>query len=230
MARGHGRVHLRSGERGAAVFVVMMAILVITSMGTWAIYSASLTSTGTGYQRAAAQTLYAAELGVLAGTGVLSIPGMANAQIVQARADLGENDPDDCLSASSTEFCKSIYMEDLDLTIQAETAGMGESASTFDILQIGTASEQGSMGPYASGDAGALQGHFILELTDERPANLPGMDLDTGKENLPQYRQVTLTSYGTVRPSSGDLCSAAETASAGQIAMRAHVVVGPIAP
>lgn len=228
MARIQLRTPLRSRERGAAVFVVMMAILVITSMGTWAIYSASLTSTGTGYQRAAAQTLYTAELGVIAGTGILSIPGLANANIAQARKDLALNDPDDCQSVSSTEFCKSIYMEDLGLTIEAETGSMAEDAPTFAILQAGTDTEQGSMGPYAEGLDGALQGHFVLELTDERTANLPGMDLDSGKTNLPQYKQVTVTSYGTVRPFNNDLCSASETASAGQVAVRAHVIVGPI--
>lgn len=227
MASSQLKVPLRSGQRGAAVFVVMMAILVITSMGTWAIYSASLTSTGTGYQRAAAQTLYAAELGIIAGTGVLSIPGMADANVQQARKDLANNDPDDCESALSTEFCKSMPMEDMDVIIQAETAGM-PAGSTFGILQLGTSTVQGSMGPYDPLQAGALQGNFIVELTDERTANLPGMDLDASKANLPQYKQYTVTSYGIVRPASDDLCSAGETASAGQVAMRAHVVVGPI--
>jgi Tfp pilus assembly protein PilX len=68
---------MRSGERGAAVFVVMMAVLLLTALGVWAMRSAALTNTATGYQRASAQALFTAELGVVAGTGYLAIPGVA---------------------------------------------------------------------------------------------------------------------------------------------------------
>lgn len=215
----HVPIH-RANQRGAAVFVVMMTILVVTSLGSWAIYSASLTSAGSGHQRSAAQALYTSEMGILATTGYFSIPGFANANYVQAQNDLANGSPDTCLSVSASKFCKSIYMEDIDSTINLESGTFGATES---ILEQSTS--EGSMGPYAATDASALQGHFFIEMTDPRPVMVPGTDVSSGT-----YQRVTLTSLGTVRPFNATLCSAQQNASAAQMGMRAHAVIGPLDP
>jgi hypothetical protein len=218
------RLHNRhSSQRGAAVFVVMMTILVVASLGSWGIYSASLTSAGSGYQRSAAQAQSTAELGILAGTGYFSVPGFANANYRQAVISLANGSRDACLSVDAGQFCKSIYMADIDSTISAETATIG---TAFSILDQTNAA--GSMGPFSptSDPDQALEGHFILEMTDPKHVLVPGTDVESGV-----YQRVTLTSYGMVRPyDAASLCEMEQSASASQVGVRAHVIIGPLDP
>ena len=55
--RGQVGIRLRSHERGVTVFVVMLAIVMLTGAGTWSMYSAGLTDQASGYARASAQAV-----------------------------------------------------------------------------------------------------------------------------------------------------------------------------
>ncbi len=216
------RYRKRSRQRGAAVFVVMMAILILTSVGVWAIHAAGMTSAASGYQRAAAQTLYTAELGIIVGTSYFSMPGYADAnyRAAQSQLDNPAKTPDACASIQGRAFCKSLYMEDIDTTINTETNTFGDQYSVLDL-----ASAEGSMGPRGSALSPefALEGHFVLEMTDPRPVLVAGTDV---KSNM--YQKVTLTSYGTVRPFDANRCSQAANSAASQLAIRSHVIIGPV--
>ena len=54
---------LRGTERGAALFVVVMVITLLTAVGIFAARSTSLVDAATGYGRQAAQTLALADYG-----------------------------------------------------------------------------------------------------------------------------------------------------------------------
>jgi hypothetical protein len=206
----------RRNRRGAAVFVVMMAIILLTGVGMWAVHLAGLTDAASGYARAAAQAQYTGELGIVAGSGYLSIPGFADANYAVAVAT-----PDDCWSVSQTatpgEFCKAMPMTDIDTAIAAETLNFG--SVSYNLMDLGAA--QGSLGPVA----GVLDGNFILEMSEPRPAVVEGMDVGQLK-----YQTVTLTSYGIVRPQNGAFCTGAqgENAVATQVGMRARMILGPL--
>lgn len=206
----------RSNQRGAAVFVVMMAIVVLTGVGVWAVHLAGLTDAASGYNRAAAQTLYTSELGVIAGTAYLSIPGFADANYAQADLDQANGTADSCWSVEAGEFCKSMPMVDIDTTIEEETADFDTARKILDL-----SSAEGSLGPVAN----VLEGNFILEMTEPRTALIEGME--AGDRS---YQIVTLTSYGLVRPRHANFCTDAgsQNALASRMAMRAHMVVGPL--
>lgn len=223
-----GRNHSR--ERGVTVFVVMLAIVMLTGAGTWSMYSAGLTDQASGYARASAQALYAAELGLLSGSSYLSIPGYADANFQVAMQSQAAGTPDACWSVKDPDgtgpeapFCKSMHMADLDPTFSDETLTFSSTAYT--LLDQGGAA--GSMSPFAPTDVAGVQGDFILELSEPRPVLVEGTETKSGL-----YQRVTLTSYGIVRPSLGAaaICTGSEAnnAAATMMKMRAHMIVGPL--
>lgn len=218
-----------TAERGAAVFIVMMTILLLSGMGMWSMHSASLVDRASGYERTSLQAQYVAEMGLSAATGYLSVPGMA-----RVAYDLGERavtgTGDTCESVPAAKFCKSLWVTDVNLaTSDVAKGGTGQP------LIADTA--KGTFGPFALGSltVNEVQGDFTVEMTSPRPAYVPGSAVG----DRDKYKLVTLTSYGTVRPHSGsavngNLCavggsdSNAFNAAAGRIAMRAHTIIGPL--
>lgn len=198
----------------------MTATMLLTAAGVLAMHFSGLAVQASGYSRAAAQTLYTAELGLLSTSAYMAIPGFAAANFAAA-----QNSPtrDACLSSPDvTTFCKNIGMSNLDQTISARTLDFGGTAYT---LLDQTAA--GSLGPYAASDAAGLQGDFFVEMSEPRPAAIPGEDAAAG-----QYQQVTLTSFGVVRPGAGAgaICAGANAnnAAATLLGARAHMIIGPL--
>lgn len=198
----------RARRRGAATFIVLLAVLLLSGLGVWAMQMSSLVDQASGYSRMALQTQYTAELGIHASTAVLSVPGWAEGYY--KAGVLGEK-CESTLGQTGTPFCKSIYMEDLNFSTQAQ--------STKNVL------DAGSMGPFTGTDPSALEGRFVVEMTEPQQAIVPGQELSNSG-----YYRVTLTSRGEVRPAvaSGAACAAVENSVAGRIGMRAHSIIGPI--
>lgn len=66
---------LRRGERGAAVFIVVMVITLLTAIGIFAARSISLTDVAAGFERESAQTAYLAQFaGNLVTTDIGTMP------------------------------------------------------------------------------------------------------------------------------------------------------------
>lgn len=220
--RIHARLTARassSRERGAAVFIVMLSLLLLSGLGVWALETATLVDQASGYNRASLQTQYTAELGVQAGTAFLGMPGWATAHY-----NAGLSRPDPCESTqglvvgtTGRPFCKSIYMQEIDSATYLQTQR--------NLLETGVA---GSLSPFASVSPASVQGDFVLEMTDPQRAIVPGSDLSRSS-----YYRVTLTSRGIVRPrpaAAGALCegNSSQNSSAGRIGVRAHTIIGPI--
>lgn len=197
-----------------------MAVVLLTGVGTWAMHSAGLTDRASGHFRQGAQAQFLAEAGVMAGTGTLSISGMAAAHYAAADASANNADWDDCRSVPTTaanRWCKAIARDDINVTVQEKTTDLG---ATFDVIDVTNA--QGSLGPYASTSASALDGDFMLEISGGRPVQVQGDDLGRG-----DYERVTITSYGIVKPAGGGFCSANQNSVAGMVTLRAHAIIGP---
>jgi len=205
------RFRKRRDQRGAAVFVVALAIVLLSGLGAWAMQTARLVDQASGYGRSALQTQYVAELGVTAGTAFLSIPGWGATQY-----NAGRSRPDPCEATRgqiANRFCRNIQMSEIN------------AATIAPLLDAGTATLPGSLGSFNAGD-GAVQGVFNLEMTDPERAIVPGSDISKS-----QYYRVTLTSRGQVRPAptaATDACLVGPNSMAGRIGLRAHTVVGPI--
>ncbi len=216
------RYQARRKQRGTAVFIVMMALVVLTGAGLWTIRSAGLTDAASGNERAAAQTLYISEMGVMAGSAYFSIAGFADANYADASNALttAGRTPDACLSVPANTFCKSIYLEEIGAAFQDHTNGV-----QYTLLDPGA---EGSLGEFAINVEGSVIGNFILEMSDPKPALVPGTDVSDGT-----YQRVTLTSYGFIRPPpppGGDLCTLSDSQNsvASQLGMRSHMIIGPL--
>lgn len=206
-------VRRRRSERGVSVFVVMMAIMVLSGAGVWAIYLSSLTDAGSGYQRAAAQALYMAEAGTLAGSAYLSIPG-----VLDANYQVNSKTPDPCKSVSTGQTCIALTMDEINQRVATETAG--DPGGPFNLLDL-------TGGSLAADNR--IDGTFVVELSELRTVDVEGMSSGVGQSNL-HYKTATVTSYGTVRPAAaGDLCAGVnENASSTRLASRARMIVGPL--
>jgi hypothetical protein len=91
VTKHHGRSR-RTGERGAAVFVVVMAITLLTAVGLFAAHSATLVDQAAGYSRVARQAQYMTEYGALLTIAELG-SGAADAYVKRIR--------------ESTELCQA---------------------------------------------------------------------------------------------------------------------------
>lgn len=207
----------KSRQRGVTVFIVMMAIVLLTALGAWVVYASGFASSAAGYQRASSQTLYIAELGILSSAGY-----WAKRENIQSSFDaVRVAGPDTCRSAASpapNDFCKSLLLSE----VSAET--LEDTAGAHTLIDL---TAEGSMGPLAN----ETIGDFYVEMTDPQPATVAGAALTGPNSNL--YRRVTLTAYGRVRPDGGvggDLCTGATAINtvASQVGMRAHAIVGPV--
>lgn len=197
-----------------------MALMVLTGAGLWTIHSAGLTDAASGNERAAAQTLYVSEMGVMAGTAYFSIPGYADANYAAAENSFSQGSPDACFSVPAGKFCKSIHLAEIETSLKDHTTG-----TQYTLLDPGA---EGSFGEFASNVAGSVLGNFILEMSDPKPVLVQGTNVSSGL-----YQRVTLTSYGFIRPpppAGGDLCTLSEgqNAVASQLGMRSHMVIGPL--
>lgn len=219
----------RAGERGAVVFLVLFALTLLSGLGIWALHTTTMTEQASGYSRAALQTQYVAELGVHAGTAFLAFPGWASVYY-----NLAFSRPDTCETTQNQRqqalalgqpvpFCKSLYMSDID---GARGLNQEIQANLLDLPADTPGTVPGSTG---SSQFAPVQADFSIEITDPQTAILPGSDLSKA-----QYRRVTLTSRGMLRPrplgsTNSNFCEyAAENSVATRVGVRAHSILGPL--
>jgi hypothetical protein len=97
------------------------------------------------------------------------------------------------------------------------------------LFQASSAGDGGALVPGSLGPA-ALDGDFVVEMTDLGPVGVPVAGSDQGGTgpNL-HYMQVTLTATGQVRPSASTAaCDEKSAIVAGNESSRAFVVIGPM--
>lgn len=226
----------RKSERGAALFVVVMAIMLLTGLGVWTMRSAALVDQASGFARAAAQGQSLAELGALAITAQLSVPGEAWLHDEIARGSTPVRDQ--CVMAGAggppvVPAPPPAYCRVFEDTVSNQfTTNVNPSP-----LNPGTGrpvvdqAPGGSFGPLASPDPlfSMIEGRFWVEMTDGHSANVAG-----NQAGISGYRRVVLTSFGLLRPrpaaAGAPICSLGENSSATQAGIRAHALIGPVAP
>ncbi|MCC6217400.1 MAG: hypothetical protein IT376_21255 [Polyangiaceae bacterium] len=212
------RAARRREQRGAAVFVVVLAVMLLSAVGVFAARSTSIVTAGAGYARQAVQTQYVAELGAVTTMAELG-SGAGSAYVEQ----LGSTTPDDCVAtkdqpqivAGVKPACYKLYKGELDQRV----ASVGGTLLTDSLSTV------------AYGDP--IDGNFVVELTDPGPADRPVAGTDVGGTGTTfRYLELTLTAMGQVRPNAtfGDnsTCTEATTRTVGVQTLRAHVTVGPL--
>lgn len=210
----------RNGERGAAIFIVVMVLTMLTAIGVFAVRAASLASAASGYDRQNTQNHYVGEFGVL---GVVSeLSSTRRNWYFDKVITSGETCKATKLVSSATTVvpCFPVHSSDVGKAVLGNFSGrpLFEPATSS-----GGVVTPGSLGP------AGLDGDFIVEMTDPGPVGQPVAGTDVGGTNVFHYYQVTLTSVGEVRPAGASTTCVATTAGmAGNETGRAFVVIGPI--
>jgi hypothetical protein len=214
----------RSRERGAAVFIVVMVIALLTGIGIFAARSASLVDTAAGYERQMLQTEYVAQYGTLATAAEL---GSGSAKAYVDQMSTGQ---DDCRAVSKLKPaadgakppCYKLFMSELSARVNQNPA------STVSTLFDPPQKEDDVTIPGSLGSA-QLDGNFVIEMTDPGPVErpIPGESAG-GSPRFLNYLKVTLSGYGQVRSATGDnVCDEGSSTTAAVQAVRAHALIGP---
>lgn len=177
-------------ERGAALFVVVMVITLLTAVGIFAARSTSLVDAATGYGRQASQTialadygakLVATELGQGRADRVFQLMDMRN----QYCPIYGDTNP-------LKQPCYAFDYGQLDARVETNTSG------AYDIIQYQSELFAGSLGPrfIDASSTWGIDGVLMVQLLDPfQTANIKGQSA-----SQPSGREVTLNSTAQVRP------------------------------
>jgi hypothetical protein len=211
----------RKGERGAAIFVVVLVVTMLTAIGTFAIRAASVAESASGYDRQSTQNHYVGEYGLLGAVTELSTPKLdwyykqLKAGKETCVATQGLTSP-----TGITLPCYPIQTSDIQASVDSNFSGR--------LLFEPATSSAGTVTPGSLGPAG-LDGDFRIEMSDPGPVGLPVAGTSIGGTSQWRYYQVTLTSVGQVRPAgNAGVCVTTTAGVAGNETGRAFVVVGPI--
>lgn len=194
------------------MFVVVMAITLLTAVGLFAAHSATLVDQAAGYERVARQTQQLAEYGTQAITAELG-SGTAEAHIGALNAFEGG-----CYAnAGRTDArCHTRSFADLN----ERTQQLSEESLTTDA----TGSTPNRLGN------GEVEATFKVELTDpSENVRVAGNDYGSGAPGTKfRYVQVTATTFAQVLPAGAGACVDGVSTLTGQQGMRAQLVVGPV--
>jgi len=215
------RVRRHAAERGAAVFVVMLVITLLTALGIFAVRSSSLSTMASGFNRQLTQTHYVADYAVVSVVGDLGL----NAQVHSTMMASGANDQcvgyTQMLASNGQPTCTQLGYNDLNKIVKANNPQNQLLQPPGGVYPVSVV--PGSLGP------APLEGDMRVEVTDWHPAwpPLPGNDAVTNKLG---YAMVTVSATGLVRPKQlvANQWDTASASAAGVESGRAHVVLGPV--
>ncbi len=195
----------RRQERGAAVFLVVMVLTLVTAIGVFSMRSASLVNLASGFNRQGVQATAMAEFGARAAATYLgdaafildedgNVPGCASN--LQAQ--------------DSTAYCRVFPLSLLNDTYTA-SATQAFNDGLPGLLSL-------------PGDPTVVRAEFVTELTEPGPASITGT---VGFESS-QFKQVTLTTKARIFPTNTAttaVCSAGARTAVSERIVRAHVSV-----
>ena len=192
--RRPGRLH---AQRGAAVFIVVMVLTLLTAVGIFAVRSTSLADIAAGYDREASQAALVAQYGTRAAAAFLATTGGSTV--------VGQ--------MKSNTYCQTNM--GLSAPCFKLTSGLIES----------TTLTQGNENLFETSSSslnfnGKTTADFMLELTD---ASRSGK-LSAGDTHSPI--QVTVTAIAQVQQAGACVAGVGQTWNAGQQMMRALISAG----
>ena len=211
----------RQHQRGAAVFIVMMVVTLLTAVGIFAVRSASLVDVATGYNRQSLQTQFVSDYGVMLTTHELST------EAVTAYVQVAQSGTDECTateagdeSAVGRPFCYSFKSTEL-------ASRFNSTDNSTDGLFADSAVPGGLIDPVNQASDSLdpqLEARFAVEMTEAfQTGNVQGADL-TSDTLVPV--QVTLTARAFVGPPRANPEACTDAAAAGGIQeVRSHVVI-----
>ena len=197
------RYRQRRQQRGAAVFIVVMVLTIVSAIGVFSMRSASLVDLATGYNRQSVQASFQAEYAARAAATYLQMdPALvtSTARVDGCARALQAANPDAPCNVLKTSFLANALND----TPDDDLPGM---------LALPVADEQTT-----------IKSEFVAELTEPAPANVtasPGFVAG-------HFKQITITSIARVYPDDGvstGVCSPAARGTVSQQSVRAHAIV-----
>jgi Tfp pilus assembly protein PilX len=226
----------RAQERGAAIFIVVMVIALLTAVGLFAARAASLTDVAAGFDRQSLQALALAEYAGKAATAQIGSTPSGYVNMIwnsQDRCQVNERITDpSLLGAGMTRVgCYNIYSDEIRNAVSTGPLNVAN------LLEPQTSSNPGSLGPVLPANPSAtdepnsfVDGVFKVELTDAFQ-KLPPARMDQAANQYRAY-QITLTAFAQIRNLSGapgaanPWCSTNMTSTSANVqAVRAFVSV-----
>lgn len=195
----------RRDQRGAAVFMVVMVLTLISAIGVFSMRSASLVDLASGFNRQNVQSSFIAEYAARAAATYLE----SNESLVEntdrvpgCATKLQAANPDAPCTVLKTSLLSAAYEVSAPVAFNDGLPGL---LSLPDELT-------------------SIEAEFVTELVEAGPANvLASPGFVTG-----EFKQVTLTSIARVFPSDASatgVCSPGARGAVSQQTVRAHVVV-----
>lgn len=192
----------RRNERGATLFVVVLAITMLTGVGLYTVHQASLAERAAGSGRQASQADRVAELNALAFLSSLRIEPRPFIQEA-INANPGQCEMNAGLTGATC----------LQVTSDGLVPASGASLIGSDSL----------------GALGTLTGKARLEITEVNDLQIPIPGHDINKEEI-RYYQATVTTIASLNPSGvpANACVGGMMQLTGQRLVRAQLIVGPM--
>lgn len=210
------RIHSlsRSGERGATLFIVVLAITLLTGIGLYTVHSAALLTRAAGNERQAMQAEHLAEIGTLSTLADLAVYPSSYIPLALSGAD-------DCRMNLG-----------LDTSKVNPPPCLEKSSSTFTLATGNTLFDEDSFGALVGGTSGTstVGGRFVTEATDVAVALGPVEGMDAVSHDAFRYYQAKLTTIAQLEPAgvtAANACVQNVMQVAGQHMTRAHVLIGP---
>ena len=193
----------RQAQRGAAVFIVVMVLTLLTAVGIFAVRSASLADVAAGYDREASQasliaqyatTTTVAWLGTTAGNSMVNPKGMPSSTM--CTSNKGQNLP--CFKTGSALLETWTFQ-----------------ASGEDLFETSSSSLNANTKPTTDAD-------FQLEITEGSKTGQLTMGNQTSSV------QMTVTVIAQVRPAGACVNGVGTTWNAGQQMVRSYISAGSL--
>lgn len=211
----------RAPERGAAVFVVVLVIALLSALGLFAVRSATTAIAASGYNRQLHQVHYVADMAIITTVAV----GAENPEAVKQLMMRGPGTGDArCVGFDNqlTPTCMLLSYDDLDSRVQAANTAnhLIDELGRPPVMPTGEEEE-------------ALEADMRVELTDLHPSRpVAGHEVagGSGAGARLRFAHVTVTADGLVRPGQAapDTWDLQAAAAAGIESSRAHVILGPV--
>ena len=197
----------RRAERGAALFIVMMVITLLTAVGVFAVRTTSLADVAAGYNRQAVQSSYLSEYA--------------------ARSVVAE------MSVAPDTYLNPFNNPPAELPNCRSTAGIPDAVcftrQHFDIVEsldesIGIDDPDDFIGRLGNGSS---RGAFHIEVFEASAAP----ERQAGESETATFRQVTITAEARIQPVAAgadpNVCTDAVATTTSVQAVRGHVRFGP---
>jgi hypothetical protein len=216
---------LRARQRGAAVFVVLLVITLLTTLGVFAVRSSSMSTAASGFDRQMTQTHYISEYGMVGAAAYLDSRGQVLSDKMMDANLMDTTCMGVCRPTPPTvdlPKCAKLGYADMNGLVSAATNNQEELIEPVS-GPVYAPTAVGSLGP------SPLEADYDIEVTDwyEAWPPLAGFDATDGKLT---HAMVTVTVTGMVRPpqqTAGQFDTASATA-AGVEATRGHIILGPV--